>query len=128
MDIGFTFTPTTMRFDIGINGADLKRDESGLYSAIITSLFTNLGSYWADPEWGSLLHTLKRAKQIDETLRLAKSYATESLQWTIQDGLLTNIDVDTYWHAATVLAISVKAMLPDGTLFNDVFNYSLEAV
>lgn len=128
MDIGFTFNPTTMRFDIGIDGADLKRDETGIYSAVITSLFTELGGYWADKEWGSLLHTLKRAKQIDETLRLAKSYAIDALQWVVDDGLLTSIEVNTYWHTSTVLAISIKAKLPDGTPFNDVFNYSLEAL
>jgi len=126
MDIGFIYDQDKHRFDIALDGGDLKQDATGIVSALITSLFTVLGSAWSDPEWGSRLYTLKRAKRTDETLRLAKIYAEQSTQWIVDDGLLASIDITTEFAVTGQLLINVAGTLPDGSEYFEVFNYSLE--
>ena len=51
------------------------------------------GSFFQDPEFG--LRSLARAKNTDDTERLAKEYILEALQWIIDIGRAEKIDVTT---------------------------------
>jgi phage gp46-like protein len=93
-----------------------------LETAVLISLFTDRvigpddvvpdGSndprgWWGDDGQdypiGSRLWLLSRAKQTQETLATARDYITEALQWLIDDGIASTIDVQTEWTAPTLL-------------------------
>lgn len=90
--------------------------ETGLYSAVLISLFTDrlatpgdelpdrdLGGrrgWWADAYAevagdliGSRLWLLARQKVMPRTLRLAEEYARDALQWLMDDGIARRVDV-----------------------------------
>ncbi len=116
-----------VEFDfVNING--LQRDY-GLETAVILSYFTNAratahelevaglpkdywGGYWGDtyPEidgdiQGSKLWLLARAKRTDDTLTLAEKWASEALQWLIDDKVASDVIVAPAWHPNTGLLI-----------------------
>lgn len=66
---------------------------SSLQNAVYLRLMIPLGSYWADPELGSLLYTLRREKDRPRIARLAVQYAREALQGLLDDGRAIAIDV-----------------------------------
>lgn len=66
---------------------------SSLHNAVYLRLMIPLGSYWAAPELGSLLHTLRREKDRPRVGRLAVQYAREALQGLVDDGRAVAIDV-----------------------------------
>lgn len=127
--------------DLALDGYDLAT-EGGLHTAVIVSLFTDRraesddeipdGSgdrrgWWADPALGSRLWLLARAKETPDTLARARAYAIESLQWLIDDGVATAVDVTAEWARRGMLGLRVVITLTDRGRFDDVFNYSLEA-
>lgn len=127
--------------DLVVDGYDLAT-EDGLRSAVIVSLFTDRraeiddeipdGSgdrrgWWADPTLGSRLWLLARAKQTPDTLARARAYAIEALQWLIDDGVGTAVDVTAEWAWPGVLGLRVAITLADGGHYDDVFNYAQEA-
>lgn len=67
----------------------------GLANACYLRLSTPLGTYWADKTMGSLLHTLRREKDVMRVSRLAKQYAEQALAPILTDGRATNIAVTT---------------------------------
>lgn len=126
--------------DLSLVGYDLAT-EDGLRTAVIISLFTDRraeaddeipdGSddrrgWWAGPI-GSRLWLLARTKETPDTLARARAYAIEALQWLIDDGVATTVDVTAEWARRGVLALHVAITLADRNRFEDVFNYSLEA-
>lgn len=60
---------------------------------VYLSLMIKRGSFFADPEFGSRLHLLQRAKNTDQTMQLAIGYAKEALQWLIDTGKAIAVDV-----------------------------------
>jgi len=60
---------------------------------IYLSLMIRRGSFFADPAFGSRLHLLEREKNTDRTAQLAVGYAKEALQWLIDTGKATAVDV-----------------------------------
>lgn len=64
-----------------------------LMNNVFLSLMVKRGSFFADPSFGSRLHLLQRAKNTETTKRLAEDYAREALQWMLDTGKVTNIDV-----------------------------------
>ncbi|STZ76344.1 phage GP46 family protein [Bergeriella denitrificans] len=64
-----------------------------LKNAVYIRLQTPLGSWWADPAIGSLLHTLQREKDLAHVAQLAQQYAEEALQPIIDDGRAEQISV-----------------------------------
>jgi phage gp46-like protein len=64
-----------------------------LGNAVYCRLMTPLGSYWADPTLGSLLHTLVRMKDLPRIGVLAEQYAREALQPILADGRALAIDI-----------------------------------
>ena len=64
-----------------------------LMNNVFLSLTVKRGSFFADTSFGSRLHLLQRAKNTETTKRLAEDYAREALQWMLDTGKATNIDV-----------------------------------
>jgi phage gp46-like protein len=149
MDIALLQTGEDFEFDIGIDAPDLKTD-AGMRTAILISLFThrnaeidddlpdggtNRRGWWADivsdvqgDKIGSRLWLLNRSKQTLETLLRAKEYAQEALQWLLDDGIAARLVVETEWVARGTLGIRVQIYKAYGEPFDQVFEYSLEAL
>ncbi len=57
--------------------------------------------WWGDPYLdepiGSNLWQLERAKKIRDTLGLAQRWASDCLQWLVEDGIAASVAVDTRW-------------------------------
>lgn len=64
-----------------------------LQNAIYIRLKTPKGSYWADPELGSLLHLLEREKDLKRVGMIAKQYAEEALEPLLKMGRADHIEV-----------------------------------
>ncbi|TBV12748.1 phage GP46 family protein [Stutzerimonas kirkiae] len=82
--------------DAGINPntRDLSGERiSSLANAVYLRLMVPKGSYWADPELGSLLYTLRREKDRQRVSTLAVQYAREALQGLLDDGRASAVDV-----------------------------------
>jgi phage gp46-like protein len=57
------------------------------------SLSVQRGSFFANPDFGSRLHLLQRAKLTAQTAKLAEDYCKEALQWLLDQGKATKIGV-----------------------------------
>ncbi|CUW41148.1 putative Phage Protein gp46 [Magnetospirillum sp. XM-1] len=68
----------------------------------------------AGMQLGSLLWTLKRAKQTEETRSRAIQYARQSLLWMPSIGLVADVQIDGTWTAPGVLELPVTLVKPDG--------------
>ncbi len=81
-----------------------------LQNAVYIRLTTPLGSWWADPSIGSLLHLLQREKDVERIAQLAEQYASEALQPIVDSGRASSIAVlTTQPHNGTlVLHIRVQ--------------------
>jgi phage gp46-like protein len=104
-DLALTFNPAILAEDISTARGDFAID-TGLLTAVIVSLFTdrlaepgdilpdNNGprGWWGDGYngylIGSRLWLLRRSTLTQATLNLAQDYATEALQWMIDDGVV----------------------------------------
>lgn len=141
------YTPVDLRlacldynlFDFQLNQSlDLVTDDS-LDTALLISLFTdrydpNLdkGGWWgdgyvdSDQAFGSRLWTLALHKLNTQTLRDAESYATESLKWLIDDGLLTHLNVSCSWARGDTstyrLQIAVSAIYQQSSHYRSAIN------
>jgi phage gp46-like protein len=60
---------------------------------IYLSMEVKRGSFFADTSFGSRLHLLQRAKNTDTTMQLAIDYCKEALQWMIDAGKASLINV-----------------------------------
>ncbi|WP_034627143.1 phage GP46 family protein [Desulfocurvibacter africanus] len=138
-----------LMFDLALNGPDLASD-SGLRTAVLLSLLTDRRAedddeipdgtgdrrgWWADAyaeregdRWGSRLWLLRRSKQLPETVRLAREYAEEALAWMVEDGVATSVSVTAEIVSKGLLGLRVEIRQPDGSRFEESFNYPLEAV
>ena len=129
-----------LRYDSDTMACDLRRDggnlltHDGMEAAVLISLFsdrlaesddepsdgtTDRRGWWADQLHddpadlvGSRLWLLARSKASQANLVLAQEYATEALQWMIDDGLAETIDVTTERQGER-LAVRVRITRPD---------------
>jgi len=60
---------------------------------VYLSLMVRKGSFFQNPDFGSRLHLLKRAKNTEQTAALAREYCKEALRWLLNTGRATKIDV-----------------------------------
>lgn len=147
MDVQITHNGTF--FDLSLSGADLAI-EDGLQTAVIISLFTDRRAedgdelpdgttdrrgWWGDAyaqvdndRIGSKLWLLSRSKQTAETARLAQTYASEALQWLIDDGIADRVDVTTEWVSKGILGLKVVIYRPDLPPLEFTFNNLWEAM
>lgn len=103
--------------DAGINpltGDATGKRISTLANAVYLRLMTPLGSYWADPELGSLLYTLRREKDKSRVGRLATQYAESALKPLLSDGRATSITVNAEQPHNGWLLLSVEVVQADG--------------
>lgn len=73
-----------------------------------------VGDVDQDYKIGSRLWLLERAKQTQETLRLANDYIAEALQWLIDDSVVARFDITTEWTRAGMLGASLVAYQQSG--------------
>jgi phage gp46-like protein len=84
---------------------------------IYLSLMIRKGSFFQNPEFGSRLHLLYRAKNTEKTAALAAEYCKEALRWLIDIGRASSIDVSTERDRSEDLhrlKILVEVTLVDG--------------
>lgn len=148
MDLALAYNAQMGKFDLALDGYDLATD-SGLRSAVIDSLFTDRradadddvpdgttdrrGSWmdnYADvsgDQMGSRLWLLHRATTLPAVLVEAEQYAREALAWMIDDGVAHAVTVTAERVNGHVLGLRVEIARLDGSRFDDLFRYSLEA-
>ncbi len=66
----------------------------GIYNNIYLSLTIQRGSFFQNPDFGSRLHLLKRAKNTAQTAASAKDYVLEALRWLLDTGKAEKIEVE----------------------------------
>lgn len=67
------------------------------------------GGWWADPQLGSGLHSLA-GNTTNENLRLAEDTARESLEWLLEDGIVSDYTVTAeYRDRRIILDITLHA-------------------
>jgi len=110
-----------------------------LYRALIISLFTwrrkntideseHPYGWWGDSypsiandKIGSRLYLLARSKLTNQTANFAKIYIKEAVQWMIDDGIASRIDVSVMRTDLTVLVATINIYKKDGR--NEVFRF-----
>jgi len=140
-DLASLYNADLIAADLNLAGGLLAED-GGLETAVIISLFTDRrarpddelpdagGSkrgWWGDmvpatvggepvddDRIGSRLWLLGREKQMPVVLVRAKEYATEALQWLIEDGIAARVEVETSVPRTGVLGIAVTIHRPEG--------------
>jgi len=133
--------------DMALTVGDIVEDD-GLETAVLISLFSDaratedmietidrdgdLRGWWADLEGddqtGSKLWTIRRAKQLQSVLARARGYASESLQWLVDDRVADRVDVETSYPSRGWMRIDVSIYRPGSS--NPVsyrFNYEWAA-
>ncbi len=76
--------------------------------------------FWADdPRYptGSRLWLLDRAKRTQQTIGLARGYIDEALQWLIDDGVVSSIDVALEWTQRSTLAARITIYAPESAAY-----------
>lgn len=146
LHIAVNNTITNSSFGLEMAGSDLRTD-TGLRAAVIYSLFTDRRAgpdealpgdstdrrgCWhetykdadLDPS-GSWLWLLEGAKETQETLLRAETYAREALQWFINRGIALSVTVTGRWVRAGTLGLVLEMPLVDGGRYADEFPYLL---
>ena len=126
MDISLLFRTGSPVGDLLLNGADLDT-EHVLETAVLMSLFTDRRAetddepteqdrrgWWGDTfsrikhdRIGSRLWLLRRSKETQETVNLAKLYAEEALQWLIDDSIAETLQVEARIIRRGVLGLDI---------------------
>jgi phage gp46-like protein len=91
-----------------------------LHNAVWLRLRIRKGMYWADPQMGSRLHELARAKDTPQTRTLARQYAEQALQPLLDDGRATALAVTVSAPEAGWLQLSIVVTQAGG----DVLTFS----
>lgn len=129
--------------DIEFGTYDFEQDE-GLKTAVIISLFSDrrittdeaenqadrrgwFADHFETEKLGSRLWLLARAKELPETLRLAKDYVTEALAWMISDNVAREITVETSWQYRGQMLIIIRIYRPSGEDVDFEFSPNWEA-
>lgn len=137
-------------FGLTINQGDLDTDE-GIETAIIISLFTDRRAddddilpnnnntdkrgWWGDqisPEVendqiGSRLWLLERSKTENSVLIKAKIYIEESLQWLIDDGIASKINVYVEKYLLDRLYFLIEVLRNTDIVYSKKFEYQWNA-
>ena len=148
-DIRLVFDPTVGHGDVVVADRDLERDD-GLETAVTISLFSNRradsedvlpdadGSregWWADradpedtnPDYiGSKLWLLGRGKFVTNLPARAEEFAGEALQWMIDDGVASEVQVSASRASTYELSIAVRIVRPEAvtaTFFRYFYNW-----
>lgn len=71
---------------------------------------------------GSRLWLLGREKITNDMLNRARSYATEALQWMLDDGVAARVDVDSVRSGMNDASLTIVIYQRDGSTWNMQFN------
>ena len=137
MDVTLRWIENTGNPDMALEAGDVTLGD-GLVEAVILSLFTDARApadmdvpgdrrgWWGDGDaqaprpLGSLLWTLAREKETDETRLRARDYARQALAWmpasdepAVAD--VVGVAVDAWWAARGMLGLSVMLTLRGGS-------------
>lgn len=115
---------------ISVSSGDLQTGND-LETAVLLSLFTdrraspdfkptdgNRRGHWSDSysgfEIGSRLWQLARAKKTDAnaSLKTAKGYCVEALQWLLDEKIASSLEVNTSWFTPTTMGIQIIITQP----------------
>lgn len=106
-----------MDFNISMKDglAQMSFDKSKtIFNNIFLSLMVRRGAFFYDPDFGSRLHLLLRAKNTEQTAALAEEYCTEALRWIIETGRATKIDITAERVGTDRLHLLVEVTQADG--------------
>lgn len=131
--------------------ADLKQTESGMLDAssgfetpVTASLFTwgrspnaNVSEqgqrfgWWGDsyttkPPIGSLIWTLRRAKNSPETRRRLRSMCRDALAWMVADGIAKSITVEAERYALQAISLKISILRADGGRWAGIWRVHLD--
>lgn len=134
-DLALFWDAEAFTADLGQDGAGLAT-EQGLKTAIIVSLFTERRAraddvlpeegadrrgWWGDvaaavegDQIGSRLWTLRRSKMTAKVVEAAREMCVEALNWLVEDGVASAIEVTTAAMKPDTLAIGVVIVRPTG--------------
>jgi len=131
-NVSIVWDAANSRGDFALAGAGLQTGKA-LEAAVLVSLFTDRragpddvltdgsddrrgwwGDSFADRPIGSRMWLLTRAKATTETLRRARDYIREALQWLLDDGVAARVDVTTEWTRRGVLGAQITISQQDG--------------
>jgi phage gp46-like protein len=83
---------------------------------------TDRRGWWADAfpaiagdRFGSRLWLLRRSKQLQESLIVAREYAEEALAWLVEDGAASKVEVETFIARFEIMGMIVRIYRPDGS-------------
>lgn len=123
--------------DLVLDNESLLLDDT-LTNAIVISLFTDLRvdgerGWWGNSfntdnyQMGSKLWTLSRSKQLASVLDDAQRFATEALQWMLDDKVVRSYQVFASNPAPSVLLLEISYVMPNGSTEQRTFtaNWSL---
>ncbi len=79
----------------GLAGAMTFEKADNIMNNVFLSLMIPRGGWWFNPQFGSRLHLLQRAKNTERTAILAREYVKEALAWLIAARRAVKIDVAT---------------------------------
>ena len=126
--------------DIEMGDYDTTSDE-GLRTAVILSLFiertartddqipdgsTDRRGFWADPDMGSRRWLISREKLTQNTANRLREYDREALQWLIDDGIATSVEVTTTLAPPARIDELIIITRADGSRYEETFNITLE--
>ena len=156
MDIALIWNPANGRADFAMDatGTDLLMDD-GLQTSVIISLFcdrladaadtipdgtADRRGWWGDTPLpnvtdpaggldltGSRLWLLARALQVTETLRKAETYAKESLQWMIDDGVAGSVTASAIFPASPPNALELTVSINQAGATNQGYTFTWAA-
>lgn len=126
-------------YDVQINGSDFASSE-GFETAIPTSYFTdarapavqvqeaqdrrgwvgNILSVDLERELGGLLWILDQARITEDTLNFTKSFAQDSLQWLIDDGVARLVQITVEREGVDTIRIFTNITTIDNTVLRYV--------
>jgi phage gp46-like protein len=131
--------------DLVFDGQDLSLDD-GLNTALLISLFSDRRAepgdelpdptssrrgWWGDSlgadddRIGSRLWLLNRRKQTQETRQLFIEFTKEALQWLIDDGVASKVDIEAQWRVMGLLEVDIRITRPDGQVIK--FDYAWDS-
>ncbi len=133
-DIAVVWNDDRTAADWNLLGAGMLETAPPIHTAVYVSLFTDRRAgtddqlvpgdtdrrgWWGEQldgqPIGSRLWLLRRAKRLSGTLKLARDYIVEALEWMIEDSLVARVDVTTEWLGAFRINAAIILHRNDGT-------------
>lgn len=108
----------------------LMTDRTAAPDDVIPDQSNDPRGWWADDDVpiGSKIWLRLRSKQTDETLALVKQDIADALQWLIDDGVASSVDILTEWTRPAMLGARVILIRADGTQHELRFEWAWKGI